>query len=128
MLQRAIDSTDPASGDWEFPGGHAEGTESPYETACREWCEETGAPLPDGQCVGNWLSPDGVYELFVYEVPDETCIPINPDTPAVLNPDDPDGDNIETVAWLDLSDLPGNPMLRSECLLVPFQDVAQMSA
>ncbi|MBF0488744.1 MAG: NUDIX domain-containing protein [Nitrospirae bacterium] len=30
------------AGHWAFPKGHAEGNETPYEAACREFREETG--------------------------------------------------------------------------------------
>ncbi|MBF0458645.1 MAG: NUDIX domain-containing protein [Nitrospirae bacterium] len=30
------------AGHWAFPKGHAEGSETPYEAACREFREETG--------------------------------------------------------------------------------------
>ena len=33
---------------------------------------------------------------------------------AEINPDDPDGDDIEVVAWYDLDHLPTNPALRRE--------------
>ncbi|MBF0517286.1 MAG: NUDIX domain-containing protein [Nitrospirae bacterium] len=34
------------AGHWAFPKGHAEGSETPYEAACREFSEETG--IDDG--------------------------------------------------------------------------------
>lgn len=122
MLQRAVDAADPASGDWEFPGGHLESDETPYDAACREFIEETGAELPNGQCTHSWLSPNGIYELFTYDISAEADLEINTDATmrAVLNPDDPDGDCIEVAAWWDTADLPGNTAIRSEALLVPF--------
>lgn len=116
MLQRALDDKDPASGTWEFPGGHVEGDESPRTAAEREWEEETGHPLPKGKSGGSWTSPNGVYKGFVHHVPSEDSVKINTD-PAnrkVLNPDDPDGDNVETVAWLATDHLRNNPGLRKE--------------
>lgn len=112
MLQRSLeDDTDPARGTWEFPGGHLEDDEEPIEAAQREWSEETGCPLPDGEVRASWLS--GIYQGFVLVVPHEADVCINADRP-VRNSDDPDGDWIETVAWFDPADLPNMPALRPE--------------
>lgn len=100
MIQRSIaDANDSAKGTWEFPGGKRGAGEHPYQTAKREWQEETGARLPRGEHVGEWRS--GVYHGFVHEVPSEKSVKINLDHEdrRVLNPDDPDGDNIEVAAW-----------------------------
>lgn len=124
MIQRSIlDDTDPAAGTWEFPGGHIETgepgqpAETPFEAARREWEEETGAVLPAGQLKGSWTSPNGVYQGFVYVIRSETDVPANtmPAVRHVLNPDDPDGDDIEVAAWWDLQHLPDMPALRPEC-------------
>lgn len=127
MLQRALDDTDPASGKFEFPGGKIEDGESSYEAATREWQEETGSPLPAGNVVGEWLSPNGVYQGYVYEIPSESDVSINtdPSRRSVLNPDDPDGDGAEIAAWFDPKDLPGNSALRSEVLLTPWATLTQ---
>lgn len=116
MIQRARDPEDDAAGKWEFPGGHLEEDELPLEAAKREWQEETGCKLPDGQVVGSWLSSDGVYECFVYKISSEDLVPNNPDPENrhVLNPDDPDHDNVEVFAWFDPKELPNNPSMRDE--------------
>jgi len=125
MLQRALSDgadpasgkTDPAAGKWEFPGGKLEPRETPWEAAVREWQEETGLTLPIGRVVNNWRSPNGVYEGFVYSVGAEETLPINdPAHAAVINPDDPDGDITETLAWWNPDDIPNNPGVRSEVL------------
>ena len=116
LLQRSMeDEKDPARGDWEFPGGHLEDGEDPYTGGKREWCEETGAAFPDGHVAGNWLS-GGIYQGFVVVVPTEDSVGINADHEDrhVLNPDDPDGDGIEVVAWWEIEDLPKNPAVRKE--------------
>ena len=118
MLQRSIaDPTDPAAGKWEFPGGHIEPGEDAQDAATREWEEETGTKLPaDGQHAGSWTSPNGIYRGHLYQVPSEASVPINvdPKKRKVLNPDDPDGDDIETAAWFHPDDLPDNPAVRDE--------------
>lgn len=126
MLQRALDDTDPNAGDWEFPGGTIETGETPYDAACREWMEETGCELPDGDCTNEWTSPNGIYTLYTYTIESEDEVGINPapSARAILSADDPDNDGTETVAWWSIEDLAGNPALRSEVALVPFQDIA----
>lgn len=117
MLQRANTPDDPAAGDWEFPGGHLEDGEDPLTGGAREWCEETGMQLPDdAEHTGGWTSPDGVYQGNVLTVPGEDSIDLHQDRGAVTNPDDPDGDQVESIAWWDPSDLAGNPAVRAELL------------
>jgi 8-oxo-dGTP pyrophosphatase MutT (NUDIX family) len=120
MLQRRLDDTDPASGKFEFPGGHVEPGGTSYEAACREFTEETGTPCPDGTVVNEWLSPDGVYQLYVMEVPSEADVAINMDQHAgtPFNPDDPDGDAPEIATWWSVESILGNPAIRTEVALV----------
>lgn len=115
MLQRALDDTDPAAGTWEFPGGHIEGTETPLRGAWREWAEETGCVPPPGVQTGTWTSPDGIYQGIVWTIDAEASVPVRSDT-AISNPDDPDGDCAEAVAWWNPETLPGNPVVRPELL------------
>jgi len=113
MLQRAFDDTDPASGKWEFPGGHIERGETPLEAAKREWEEEVGCRLPAHlQIHVDWRS--GVYVGYVGSIPSEKDLKINNKGRRVLNPDDPDRDNIEIVAWWKPKDIKGNPVIRRE--------------
>jgi 8-oxo-dGTP pyrophosphatase MutT (NUDIX family) len=114
MLQRALDPTDPAGGAWEFPGGHLEQGEYPLEAAQREWQEEVGVILPVGLVAGEWLTKNGFYAGYVWEVPDESCVRPHQGRDQVTNPDDPDGDSVEAVAWWDPADLIGNPAVRAE--------------
>lgn len=114
MLQRAHDKSDPAGGMWEFPGGGVEEGESPLRAAKREWEEETGMELPRGSLQSYWES--GIYRGHVWSIPSESQLTINPpheDRP-VTNPDDPDGDAIEAVAWWDPDLIKKNPSMRSE--------------
>jgi SPP1 gp7 family putative phage head morphogenesis protein len=114
MLQRALADDDPAAGTWEFPGGKLEDGETPAQGAVREWAEETGCVLPEGQLTGTWTSPNGAYQGFVWQVPSETDVPIDAGRDEVTNPDDPDGDQFEALAWWDPSTLDGNPVVRPE--------------
>lgn len=114
MLQRALDPKDPASGKWEFPGGHVEPGEEAFEAAKREWEEEVGRRLPDVEVKSSWRH--GIYAGFVATIGSESEIPINTGGKRVLNPDDPDGDMIETVAWWDVDQLEGNQSVRDELL------------
>ena len=113
MLQRALDDDDPASGTWEFPGGCLDEGEDPLEAAKREWSEETGCEVPDGQLIGKWHA--GVYCGYVWQVAGEADVPVFDGRSDVTNPDDPDGDQVEALAWWDRSQLTGsNPGLREE--------------
>jgi len=116
MLQRANhDVKDPAAGTWEFPGGHLNPDEAPVEGAIREWKEELGCKLPAGHVQGHWISKK-IYQGFVYVIEHEDEVDINHDheNRQVLNPDDPDGDEIEVAAWFEPKDLPDMPALRDE--------------
>lgn len=117
MLQRALSDDDPAAGTWEFPGGHVEDGEAPLAAAIREWGEETGARLPQGRVAAQWTSPNGAYQGYVYVIPREADLEINldHDDRSVLNPDDPDGDDIEVAAWWDPAHAHAMPGLRPEC-------------
>jgi hypothetical protein len=59
---------------------------------------------------------DGVYRGFVVEVDRESQLPINlpKGNRKRINPDDPDGDEIETVLWVDPEELKSNQMVRQE--------------
>jgi 8-oxo-dGTP pyrophosphatase MutT (NUDIX family) len=113
MLQRALDDTDPAGGAWEFPGGSIEDGETPLDAAKREWSEETGCQLPDGEVTGQWRN--GIYCGYVWQIADEGAVEVFGDRDDVTNPDDPGGDSIEALAWWDPAQLTGtNPALRAE--------------
>lgn len=122
MLQRALDPEDPAAGRWEMPGGHLEDGETPLRGAWREWSEETGLIPAPGTCTGSWTSADGVYQGIVWTVDSEDAVPVNGDRDQISNPDDPDGDCVEAIAWWDPAQLAGNPAVRPE-LLASLPDV-----
>ncbi|MFJ9771224.1 phage portal protein [Kitasatospora sp. NPDC101157] len=122
MIQRALDPDDPAAGMWEFPGGHLEGAETPLQGAWREWAEETGCIPPPGSSAGSWVSADGIYQGLVWVVDSEDMVPVASGRDQVDNPDDPDGDHIEAIAWWDPALLAGNPAVRRE-LLASLPDV-----
>lgn len=115
MLQRSItDKTDPAAGTWEFPGGRLDDGEAPFDGAKREWQEETGIQLPAGRRAGEWRS--GPYAGHVYVIPREADVPLNlgPDQRLTGNPDDPDHDDCEVLAWWAPSNARENSALRAE--------------
>lgn len=117
LLQRSLSDPDDANaGHWEWPGGCLEPDEEPLDAAVREWQEEMGIVLPPGEVVDQWLSPTGVYRGYLYEVPAEADVALNldPDRRAVINPDDPDQDYMETAAWFDPAELAANPAVRTE--------------
>lgn len=128
MIQRALTPEDPCGGMWEFPGGHLEPTDPDLiSAATREWSEETGSVLPPGTFGATWTSPDGIYAGFVYNIPSEAALAINCESGRVLNPDDPDGDSAETVAWFDPADLPAMPSLRPAVLATPWDAITGLS-
>lgn len=115
MLQRAYDDgDDPAAGTWEFPGGRLEDGEDALEAARREWSEETGCEVPDGALTGLWNSGNGKYRGFVLTVSSEDVVDIFGDRGDVSNPDDPDRDAIEALAWFGPGQLKDNPSIRDE--------------
>jgi 8-oxo-dGTP pyrophosphatase MutT (NUDIX family) len=114
MLQRAVDPTDRAGGLWEFPGGRREAGEDPEKAARREFTEETGLKVPDGKITGTWTSPNGVYRGFVLRVKHEADVDVFGERDAAVNPDDPDGDHVEALAWWDPRQLHDNPSVRGE--------------
>lgn len=127
MIQRALTDGDPAAGTWEFPGGHID-DETPLEAAQREWAEETAMTLPDGEVVGEWDSPNGVYRGFVYRVPSEFAVHERDGN--VINPDDPDGDQVESIAWWDAAHLRQNSAIRQELAdnLAPMYEALAMGS
>lgn len=115
MLQRAIEKNGKASGKWEFPGGRLDDGETPLAAARREWEEEVGCQFPENaELTGAWTSTDGIYRGFIYSVPNESEVPIFDGRDEVENPDDPDGEKPEAVAWWDLKLLRNNPAIRKE--------------
>ncbi len=115
MLQRhLVDRVKPAAGKWEFPGGRREGDEGALDAALREWAEETGCMPPEGVFGSSWTSPDGKYRGFVLHIPSEADIPTFTGRGQVVNPDDPDGDHTEALAWWHPRELRRNPAMRDE--------------
>lgn len=114
MLQRGLADDDPASGMWEFPGGHVEGEESDEEAAVREFQEETGISLPAGTGGGLYEESEK-YIGYIYVVPSESDVDLTQEK--FENPDNPDGDIFEALAWWDPDVIPEVPaIVRKECL------------
>jgi 8-oxo-dGTP pyrophosphatase MutT (NUDIX family) len=115
MIQR--DNDDPekkSSGKWEFPGGRLDDGEDPWDAAKREWEEETGISLPKGERSNQWTYKD--YVGFVYVIPKEDALTLNPDKAArdVIDPDHPRDEQGEVVAWWEPKDAEGNEAMRKE--------------
>lgn len=131
MLQRCLDSgeKDEAAGKWEWPGGHHEEDDATsLHAAIREWTEEVGQPFPTGGYVAHtWLSPDGVYAGHVVVIPEEKSVVLH-EGRVEENPDDPDSEYCEQVAWWDPDDAKDNPALRRECRDNPWDEIKKASA
>lgn len=92
MAQRAMDPTDApeVAETWEFPGGHLNPGEDPLAGAMREFEEEVGTPVPEGEVVFGWRAgPEDNYQGFVYEVAEQFAI-----DPANCDPDE-----VQNVLW-----------------------------
>lgn len=77
LTQRAFDASDDpeVQESWEIPGGALNEGEDPQAAAFREFTEETGWPVPDGQArvVDGWRGgPEGNYQGFVLLTPEQT--------------------------------------------------------
>lgn len=114
MIQRALVNDDPAGGMWEFPGGHVDAGETLLDAAIREWQEETGHTLPTGRVEALWESPNGIYTGYVYVIADEAAVDLHDGRDSVTNSDDPDHDQLESIAWWSFSHLVNNPAMRRE--------------
>lgn len=114
VMQRSYAAGDPAAGKFEFPGGMLERHESALEGARREFGEEIGVVPPRSAVVNTWRS--GVYQGYVIEIPTEKSLKINQpfDSRKRFNPDNPEGDEVETALWVEPQSLKKNPMLRDE--------------
>jgi 8-oxo-dGTP pyrophosphatase MutT (NUDIX family) len=91
MAQRALDETDDkdVQETWEWVGGHLEEGEDPIEGAKREFAEEIGFPVPDGEVINGWRSrSDDHYQGFVYQI--EAEIPLDGWQPT---------DEVQAVGW-----------------------------
>lgn len=92
VAQRAYDETDDpeVQETWEFPGGGLEPGEDPLAAAFREFAQEVGLPLPEGEVVNGWRAgPEDNYQGFVYLV----------DTAFDLSAFVPNGE-VQNLAWI----------------------------
>lgn len=99
MLQRPLEDGDPNGGKWEFPGGHIDEGEAPFDAACREWEEEVGVPFADlnkDDYGASWDGKNDKYRGHVVHIPTEDMVDL-------VNRDltrNPDGDDFAAVAWV----------------------------
>ena len=116
LSQRALDKTDkkPVRETWEFPGGHLDGDEEPFAAASREFTEETGYELPEGEVTDGWRggknSTDGHYQGFVYRIEAEFEVD-------GWTPDMSKGGEVQAVGWFsseDVTELEAATTLRPE--------------
>ncbi len=109
MLQRGEEIDDANPGAWEFPGGHLEPGETPWEAAVREWEEEVGVPLTSTG-----------YQLLVNEKPNYTMFlttvlhqsDVNLKVRIVRN--DALSGNFENAEWVTVEEFDAWPNLRPE--------------
>lgn len=115
FIQRALIDGEQNGGLWELPGGKLDPGETPWIAAQREFSEETGHFLPDGEVAATWVSPNGVYQGFCYCIASEADFPLGETDPTnrmVQDPDNPDGSNYtESMAWMDPAHLDRGPRL-----------------
>lgn len=99
-------------GRFEFPGGRLDEGETPIQAAMREWSEETGLKLPDGDLSGHWISSDGEYEGYILTIDHEDDLDLE-NRDEVKNPD---SHGFEALVWLDPDQLEDNPSIREEII------------
>lgn len=104
LAQRTFDETDApdVAETYEFPGGGLSQGEEPIAGAIREFTEEIGLDLPEGEVVGGWRSGSGMYQGFVYAVPAEFDAEVALPT-----------DEVQAVGWFDAETI-GTVALRPE--------------
>ncbi len=109
LLQRGEEIDDTNPGAWEFPGGHLEPGESPWEAAVREWEEEVGVPLVSTgyQLLVN-EKPN--YTMFLTTIPHQSDI--NLKVRVVRN--DALSGNFENAEWASVEEFESWPNLRPE--------------
>ncbi len=115
LIQRANDPEDEAAGMFEPPGGSIDEGETALEGAMREFSEETGMAVPDGEVVATWES--GSYIGHVLRTPSEDALPIQEhyrDRARMKNPDDPEMKVVEQLVWWDPELMVDNPAIRRE--------------
>jgi 8-oxo-dGTP pyrophosphatase MutT (NUDIX family) len=105
VVQRAMDPTDDpeVQETWEFPGGGLEPGEEPLAAAFREFAQEVGCPLPQGDVVNGWRAgPEDNYQGFVYRIDGEMdCSAFVPN------------EEVQALAWIPLK-APRDMTLRPE--------------
>lgn len=129
LIQRALTPGDPVSGLFELPGGRLDGDETPWDAATREFHEEIGVPLPEGQLTDSWIADTGVYQGFIWTIDAESDIDLHPDgTDRAFNPDDPEGDNIEVAIFVDPAHILSLPLRPEFRAYTPWRQILDIPA
>jgi 8-oxo-dGTP pyrophosphatase MutT (NUDIX family) len=124
MLQRALEEGDENGGLWEWPGGGIEDGEDPEAAARREFAEEVGVGLPADAVLFDWVD-SGPYRMHRMVIPAESNLDI--DGRETVNPDDPNGDRTEAVAWWAYDQIVAGAPIRPEVLanLLPLPSLPE---
>lgn len=118
LVQRSIDNHSSARGEYEVPGGHLDGDDTPWEAAQREWEEELGQELPKGDKQGEWtasVGDKGVYTGFIYSIKHEDDIDLEK-VPRTSK-------EVENASWFRPEDLVGNPIVRVETQAIDWSQL-----
>lgn len=113
MEQRLWDITDKNAGKFDFPGGHVEDGETFKDAALREWQEEIGLPIPKGVWGGTWQTKAGRRQGFVYHIAEEAELNLR-EARLTGDPDANGTGEADSILWMRLQDLSGNPMVRND--------------
>lgn len=88
---------------WQLPGGHVEENESAQQALIREIKEEIGLEVSNKGIVGMYLRGNDMAIVFFIDAPGDPKIA--------------DIEEIDTMDWFDLSNLPAQITIRTEAMI-----------